>query len=812
MTTHVDLMTADELARHADPIDDAGTGTLGTERGNLPLDEIDVRARITGLATEMELTQSFRNTFDEPLEATYIFPLPDRAAVTGLRMTAADRVIDGVLKERGEARAEYDQALADGMRTSIAEEERPGVFTMRVGNILPDERVTIRLTLAGRLPFEDGTATFRFPLVVAPRYIPGVPLPGHLVGDGTAADTDQVPDASRITPPVLLPNFPNPVRLSAQVDIDPAGLPLRGVSSSLHVTTVDKTDADRFQVRLSPGERVNRDFILRLRLGAVDTVAGSLAVVPDAQGDSGTFALTVLPPIATGTARPRDVVLVLDRSGSMDGWKMVAARRAAARIVDTFTTADRFTVLAFDHVIETPPGLPSGLVDATDRNRFRAIEHLAGLTARGGTELHAPLVQATGLLASSDAARERVIVLVTDGQVGNEDHILHDLAPMLDGIRVHTVGIDTAVNVAFLQRLASLRGGRCELVESEDRLDDAMRNIHRRIGQPLVTDLCLAAAGLSVDLDTVAPAGPPDLYPGAPVVISGRYHGTPGALTVTGQQPDGIAWHTTIAAAHSGDTSLRAVWARAHVRDLEERYTTSPSATLGHLERRIIAVSLEFGVLCRFTAFVAVDNRVANESGVVHRVTQPVEIPQGWDMAAVPMTTSFVAGGAAPVAAPMPAGPMPRRRAAAKLSAGAVFPTEAHRVSRRPEPAPGFGATSESAPSQSAMPAVVLVSMRGFVEQALYRLRKQATGPFADRVRLLVQLADDIRQRFDRFQLDDLPADSLQVLWRLATELATPCTDTATLDTVWQGTVDALEALITPSSQPTKRARPFWKR
>ncbi|HEX4723705.1 MAG TPA: VIT domain-containing protein, partial [Pseudonocardiaceae bacterium] len=625
-------MTTDELARHADPLDDAGTGTLGTPRGNLPLDEIDLRATITGLSTETVLTQSFRNPYDEPLEATYIFPLPDRAAVTALRMETPDRVVDAVLKERGAARADYDNALAAGQRTSIAEEERPGVFTMRVGNIMPAERVTIRLTLAGRLPFEDGAATFRFPLVVAPRYIPGAPLPGTPVGDGTASDTDAVPDASRISPPVLLPHFPNPVRLSAQVDIDPAGLPLDRVSSSLHVTTIDTSD-NAYRVRLAPGDRVNRDFVLRLGFGA-DAVVSSLAVVSD--GDGGTFACTVLPPTMTVPARPRDVVLVLDRSGSMDGWKMVAARRAAARIVDTFTASDLFAVLAFDTSIETPPALPAGLVAGTDRNRFRAIEHLAGLNARGGTEMLTPLAHAAGLLA--DDSRERVIVLVTDGQVGNEDQILRALTPQIGGIRIHTVGVDMAVNEAFLRRLADLTGGRCELVESEDRLDEAMRQIHERIGRPLVTNLRVASEDLSIDASTVAPASLPDLYPGAPVVISGRCHGTTaGTVTISGDLPDGTAWHMTMVAEPAEHPGLRAIWARAHVRDLEDRYVTAQAdgrAALPELERRIVAVSVAYGVLCRFTAFVAVDQRVVNEGGHVHRVTQPVEIPAGWDMLA----------------------------------------------------------------------------------------------------------------------------------------------------------------------------------
>jgi Vault protein inter-alpha-trypsin. len=206
----------------APPVPDAGLGALITDNGNLPLDSVDVHASVTGLAAGVEVTQGFRNPFDVPLEATYVFPLPDRAAVTAMRMEAADRVIEGTLKERGQARQDYDTAIAAGQRAAIAEEDRPDVFTMRVGNILPGERVTVRLTLSQPLPYEDGAATFRFPLVVAPRYIPGTRSMIFPAGDGVEPDTDAVPDASRISPPVLLPGFPNPVRLSLTLDLDPA--------------------------------------------------------------------------------------------------------------------------------------------------------------------------------------------------------------------------------------------------------------------------------------------------------------------------------------------------------------------------------------------------------------------------------------------------------------------------------------------------------------------------------------------------------------------------------------------------------------
>ena len=638
----VDLVgTADRIPQ---PEPEPGFGALRTERGNLPLELIEVRSSVAGLAVRTELAQGFRNPYDVPLEATYIFPLPDRAAVTRLRMEAADRIVEGVVKEREEARADYDAAIAEGKRASIAEEERPGVFTLRVGNIMPGERVVVRTTLSGRLPYEDGQATFRFPLVVAPRYIPGGELPGEQVGSGTVADTDQVPDASRITPPVLLPGFPNPVRLSIEVAVDPVGLPLAGLTSSLHGVSVEKADGGQYLVRLDPGARADRDFVLRLGYGG-SVAATSLAVAWDEESaatpQTGTFLLTVLPPEPTGATRPRDVVLVLDRSGSMGGWKMTAARRAAARIVDTLTAADRFAVLSFDDVMETPDGLPEGLSAATDRHRFRAVQHLAAVDARGGTEMVAPLQRAAALLAGDAPERDRVLILVTDGQVGNEDGLLKSLGRELKHIRVHTVGIDTAVNAGFLTRLAALGGGRSELVESEDRLDEAMDAIHRRIGTPLVTGLRLAGVGgVELDQDSITPARLPDLFVGAPMVVAGRLGGTaprsevktedsPG-IVVTGTAADGSEWTRRVAAVETADAGLAQFWARGRIRDLEDKYVSTYHGQ-PEIEQAIVATSVGHSVLSRFTAFVVVDTRIVNKTGALKQVTQPVDLPAGWE-------------------------------------------------------------------------------------------------------------------------------------------------------------------------------------
>jgi len=620
----------DEVIVLPDADEDQGFGALSTPKGLLPLVALDVHTRIDGLVARTVLTQTFVNALGEPLEATYIFPLPDRAAVTHFRMEVGGRIIEGILKERSQARQEYDRAIQEGRRAAIAEEERPGVFTLRVGNLMPAESATIKLTLCGPLSYSEGEATFRFPLVVARRYIPGTPLSGSSVGAGVVPDTDAVPDASRITPPVLLPGFPHPVRLSLSVELHAAGLPIRDVRSSLHAVRMDAAEGCQ-HIAVQPGARLDRDFILRFKV-AENAIRTSLLLQPDIEGKETTFLLSLVPPVGAGATRPRDVVFVLDRSGSMTGWKMVAARRALARMVDTLSEHDRFTVLAFDDMIETPPACGEGLAPADNRRRFRAVEFLARVDARGGTEMAQPLDRAVNLLNQGADKRDRILVLVTDGQVGNEDQILGNLGKRLADLRVFTLGIDQAVNAGFLKRLASLGGGYCELVESEDRLDDVMDKIHRRIATPVLTDLRLEPVGLEIDRATLVPPRLPDLFAGTPLFLMGRCLGSAGKLQVKAKDSLGSVHSETAVAQVSANPAVTTLWARGQVRALEDRYLAGQEDRPS-LEKRIVETSLRFGVLCRFTAFTAVDvKEVVNPGGQVQRVVQPVEPAAGWGM------------------------------------------------------------------------------------------------------------------------------------------------------------------------------------
>lgn len=824
MSLQVGMLTDQEIEQIGKSSDE-GFGSLRSERGPFPLQNLDVRADIDGLIANVEVCQTFVNVFSEPLEATYIFPLPDRAAVSSFVMEVAGRRVEGVLQERGQARAEYEKAIQEGHRAAISEEERPNVFTLRVGNLMPQEKATIRFRMVMPLLFSDGEATFRFPLVVAPRYIPGTPLPGDQVGSGTSPDTDAVPDASRISPPVLLPGFPNPVRLSFEVEINPAGLPLSDLRASLHGVSVTPLDQGRLRVKLNPGDRLNRDFILRYRLGD-EAVRTSLVLHPDsADAKEGTFTLTLVPPLKKPEgARPRDLVFLLDRSGSMGGWKMVTARRALAAIIDTLTEADSFNVMAFDHHIELPPGFPQeGVLPATGPNRFRCTEWLRKVDAAGGTEIAHPLDRGVSILSKCSAERDRVLVLLTDGQVGNESHILGLLGDRLKGLRVFTIGIDMAVNEGFLNRLAFLGGGASEMVESDARLEEVMEKIHRRLGAPVLSGLHLEGYGIKLDTDSVTPYRLPDLFVGAPVVIAGRYQGkAQGGVVMQAKDGAGQPWRTTAAAVVSTNPAHAKLWARNRLRDLEDQFDTG-LRDREKLEKRILETSLRFGILCRFTAFVAVDkSEVVNAGGQQRQVVQPVDSPAGWDMtlaggpaAAMPDLMSCIKARARPAYELLPD---------ANVLFCAISPKDLGVLPRAADDSilgsarPLTEAESPVYPRRKEAVRPDFSSYRADFEKLLETIRKAAGQSVAERLAALKSLAERLKTLLEKIEADVgsvAATEPLKKSHTLLVELLAKDQPTeAEVQAAWLKAHKAIEDFIRDqgwSTAPPKRRKSFWK-
>jgi Ca-activated chloride channel family protein len=589
--------------------DEPGFGFGALEAGDapLPLARIDLHARIRGVHAHVTVVQEFRNYRREPLEVTYVCPTPALGAITGYTFTVDGVTTCGVLMAREEARVRYDDAIAAGHTASTLEEDRPEVLTVRVGNLPPSSTARVRIELDLILPLADDTAVLRLPLVVGARYVPGSPLGGPPAGTGTFPDTDDAPDASRVTPPIAAGD--TGVRVGVVVDVVATDV----VAS--HPITIERA-AGSSRVRLVDVVP-DRDVILRFPLLAADEAL----YVADPEGGDGTVVATVC-----GHARPEvpplplDVAIVIDRSGSMNGEKIVAARRAATQIVESLTPGDRVIVVAFDDRLDLPLG--TELVAATASQRRRASEFLDDLTARGGTHLAPALDLALAALESTDRERRRRLVLVTDGQIANEDQIV--ALVLRRHSMILSVAIGPAVNQGLCQRLAMATGGDFELALTDRELRPAIERTVRRLMAPALELLELEIAGARLVEGSRAPRLPPSLVAGIPAVLAARVHGRPTAVALHAVDDHGRAVKRTLPLAEVDLPALPRAWARLRLRDLEDHLLVTPVPEAIAVEDELVETSLRYGVMSRYTAFVAIDPRRRVARAPVARIAQPV--------------------------------------------------------------------------------------------------------------------------------------------------------------------------------------------
>ncbi|MEW6730696.1 MAG: VIT domain-containing protein [Acidobacteriota bacterium] len=621
-----------------------GLGVLSvnrqSQRATLPLARVQIAARVADRVASVSVSETFHNPYREHLEAVYIFPLAGGAAVSEFEMRVGTRIIKGKVEERGQARQHYQQALEQGKRAALLEQERDDVFTLQLGNLPPSEEVTVKLSYSERLPyFEDGLTELRLPLVVAPRYIPGTALGRDDVGDGVEQDTAIVPDASRISPPRLVAGFDPKVGLGIDVELllaeENGGI--ADLSCSQHATRA-AVSSSCVKVELArEDEPLDRDFVLQWRL-AQESVKPRLLVYRNKEGEAYGM-LSVIPPRREGfLGVARDVVFVVDRSGSMEGVKMASAARACSLLLATLGPRDRFAIQAFDNIVEwlkpTRMAGKSELFLAADEAGIeKGQQFLNEITARGGTEMHNALGEAIDAIAARQqtSGRVSVIVMLTDGQVGDESRVLKRIQTEIGDARVFTVGIDTAVNDGFLRRLATLGGGTATFVTPGVQLEEALRAVGREIGNPLVVNVTVEDIDAGLDSTSIAPNRIPDLFAGRATTAFLRLQGR-GLLRVKGEWADGTKFSEKVKANELDLPAISQLWAKARIADLEDRFRVE-TTTQASIRQQIIELSIKHTLLTRFTAFVVVDeSEIVNKDGSHRKLVQPVEMPQRWEM------------------------------------------------------------------------------------------------------------------------------------------------------------------------------------
>lgn len=561
-----------------------------------------IEAQISGMATRVSIRQSFRNDGQEWVEGIYVFPLPDTAAIDRLRMRIGKRIVEGEIREKGEAKKVYEAAKTAGRKSSLVEQQRANLFTASVANIGPGETIIVEIDYLETPRLDEGNFSLRFPLTLTPRYIPGAPLPGRK-GSGWAPDTSSVPDASLITPPVVARSRDHKISFEATIN---AGVPLEFIASRYHPIDVSD-ESGHYAIRLAAAD-TPMDHDIELTWRPVADRSARATMFSETIDGKRHLLIVMLPPndvSAPATRIPRELILVIDTSGSMHGTSLNQAARALTLALDRLQPADRFNVIQFNSLTST---LFRGSVAATANNVSIAKRYVAGLSANGGTEMRPAISEALNYPPSESHLRQ--VIFITDGSVGNEQELYGLIERDLGDARLFTVGIGSAPNSWFMRKAAEAGRGTFTLISALHEVNEKMGRLFEKLEQPQITDITLEwPHGTTTEY---YPRTIPDLYSGEPIVIKARLEDEPkpgDLLKISGSSPLGT-WGAELAV-NGGDPSpgVAALWARARIEDYLDRERRGAS----HEETRqaVIDTALTHHLVSKYTSMVAVDKTPA---------------------------------------------------------------------------------------------------------------------------------------------------------------------------------------------------------
>jgi Ca-activated chloride channel family protein len=607
------MMTVPSFPSNAPPHELACQGgrLVSTTGRALPLLGSVLSADAAGGIARVTLEQRFKNPHAEPLAVTYSLPLPHDGAVSGFAFRVGERRVVGEIDRRRAARERYEQALVEGRSAALLEQDRASLFTQEIGNIPPGEEVTVEVSIDQRLRWlDEGAWEWRFPTVVAPRYL---------------GEPGRVPDADRVAQDVADGALGARVALSCTIR-DALADGRKPESPSHAVETLTAGGALRVELRDKAGARLDRDVVVRWRV-TTPKVGIALDTGRAERGAASQHAhglLTIVPPSLDAGRRAvaRDLILLLDTSGSMGGDPLAHAVRVASALVSTLREQDRLEMIEFSSASRRWKSSP---VAANEPARREALSWLAGLQASGGTEMRTGILEA---LATVRKDAQRQVVLITDGQIGFESQVVAAICDRLPvSSRLHTVGVGSAVNRSLTGPAARAGHGIEVIMGLGEDAERAASRIVARTNAPLFVDLQLGGDALVEH----APVKLPDLFAGAPALVGVALKPEGGELTVRGRTPDG-SWEQRIRvpaiAQGEGNRAVVALFGREAVEDLETRLGAGDDAH--EIDASIERIGVDFQISTRLTSWVAVSqDRTVDPSEPLRRERMPHELPHG---------------------------------------------------------------------------------------------------------------------------------------------------------------------------------------
>jgi Ca-activated chloride channel family protein len=580
----------------------------------LPLKSTQVDVRISGVIADITVTQHYRNEGQRPIEAKYVFPGSTRAAVYGMNVRLADRLITAKIREKQQAHIEYEQAKTEGKTAALLEQHQPNVFEMNVANILPGDDVRVELRYTELLVPQSGNYQFVFPTVVGPRY--NSPQSGQA-------------QAKWVSQPYLPQGEAAGTKFDMHVALaSPIGI--REVRSSSHEIEVTEDGDKRAAVALKQagGAQDNRDFILEYRL-AGDRIASGVMLFKG--GDENFFLAMVEPPkqVPAASITPRDYIFVVDISGSMHGFPLETSKALLRELIGNLRPSDTFNVLLFSgsNRFLAPHSVPATTVNI--EQAIRTIEQTGG---GGSTELIPALQRVYREPKAADISR--TVVVVTDGYVTVEREAFDLVRRNLSQANVFAFGIGTSVNRHLMEGLARAGMGEPFVITKAADAPAAAARFRKMIESPVLTSVKASFEGL--DVYDVEPAQLPDVLSERPVILFGKWRGPlQGQLVIEGMSASGPYRRAMdIAGQESPDASaLRYLWARHRIASLSDQEGLEGGEAQ---KTRITELGLKYSLLTPYTSFLAVDHVVRNlQPGDVTPVNQPLPLPQGVSQLAV---------------------------------------------------------------------------------------------------------------------------------------------------------------------------------